>query len=119
RQALRDDQGRQNRIETVGEDLLVIAASTLNAERQEHAAGHPQVWDLAEEAFREAKHRIKRSIRGLIRNRDRLVTAVGKRALSGEYPSLSWGIIPRGLQDYVRQRESAPSAGKESERKAI
>ena len=119
RQALRDDQGRQNRIETVGEDLLVIAASTLNAERQEQTARYSQVWDLAEEVFREAKQRIKLSIRGLIRNRDGLVTVVGKRALSGEYPSLSWGIIQRGLQDYLPQRESAPSTGKESERKAI
>jgi len=103
----------------VGEDLLVIAASTLNAERQEQTARYSQVWDLAEEVFREAKQRIKLSIRGLIRNRDGLVTVVGKRALSGEYPSLSWGIIQRGLQDYLPQRESAPSTGKESERKAI
>lgn len=119
RQTLQDDQGRQNRIEIVGEDLLVIAATALYAERQEQTAGHPEVWDLAEEVFREAKPHIEQNIRELIRNRDELVTAVGKRALSGTYPSLSDGIIRRSLHDYLFRQESAPSTGKESERKAI
>ena len=111
RQALQDDQGRQNRIEIIGEDLLVIAAITLYAERQEQIAGHPEIWDLAEEVFREGKKNIDQNIRELICNRDELVTAVGKRALSGTYPSLSDGIIRRGLQDYLFRHES--------ERKAI
>jgi hypothetical protein len=119
RQALRDDQGRQNRIEAIGEDLLVIAATALYAERQEQAAGHPEVWDLAEEVFREAKQRIDQNIRELIRNQDDRVTAVGKRALSGKYPSLSGGVIQRGLQDYLIQQETALNPGEESERKAV
>ena len=111
RQALQDDQGRQNRIEIVGEDLLAIAATALYAERQERIAGHPEVWDLAEEVFREGKQRVGQHIRELIRNRDALPTAVGKRALRGTYPSLSDGIIRRGLHDYLSRRKS--------ERKAI
>ncbi|MDN5942725.1 MAG: hypothetical protein L0H94_12645, partial [Nitrospira sp.] len=119
RQTLRDDQGRQNRIEVIGEDLLVIATTALYAERQERTAGRPEVWDLAEEVFRETAPRIEQNLRALIRNRDELVTAVGRRALSGTYPSLSGGIIRRGLQDYLFRRESPLNAGKESERKAI
>ncbi len=111
RQALQDDQGRQNRIEIVGEDLLAIAATALYAERQERTAGHPGVWDLAEEVFREGRQRVGQHIRELIRNRDALPTAVGKRALCGTYPSLSDGIIRRGLHDYLSRRKS--------ERKAI
>jgi hypothetical protein len=118
RQALRDDQGRQNRIEAAGEDLLTIAATTLSAERQERTAGHPEVWDLAEEIFREATQRIEHTIRALIRNRDAEMTVVGKRALNGTYPSLSDGIIRRGLQDYLRQQETALSTEKESGRNA-
>jgi alkylation response protein AidB-like acyl-CoA dehydrogenase len=119
RQALQDDQGRQNRIEIVGEDLLVIAVTALYAERLERTAGHPEVWDLAEDVFRKARQRIKQNIRELISNRDEPVTVVGKKALSGTYPSLSSGIIRRGLQDYLSRQESALSTGKERERKAI
>ncbi|MGA6826133.1 acyl-CoA dehydrogenase family protein [Nitrospira sp. NS4] len=119
RHALQDDQGRQNRIEIAGEDLLVIAATALYAERQERIDGNLEGWDLADEVFREATQRIDHNIRGLIRNHDKPVTDVGKRALSGTYPSLSHGIIPRGLQDYLGRRESAIRTGKESQRKAI
>ena len=107
RLALRDDQGRQNRIEVVGEDLLTIVATTLYAERQEQTAGHPEGWDLAEEVFREATQRIEHNIRELIFNRDEPVTVVGKRALSGTYPSLSDGIIRRGLHDYLHREKTA------------
>lgn len=110
RQALRDDQGRQNRIEMIGEDLLVIAATALYAEAQERIGGHPEVWDLAEESFRETKQRVEQHLKELIRNQDTAVTAVGGKALSGAYPSLSGGIIRRNLQDYSRQ-ESALKAG--------
>jgi Acyl-CoA dehydrogenase, C-terminal domain len=119
RQALQDDQGRQNRIEIVGEDLFVIAATALYAERHERTAGYPEVWDLAEDVFREARGRIEQNIRELIRNRDELMTLVGKKALNGTYPSLSDGIIRRGLEDYLYKQECALSTGKESERKAI
>jgi hypothetical protein len=110
RQALRDDQGRQNRIEAVGEDLLAIAATALYAESQERTAGHAELWDLADELFRNARQRIDENIRGLIHNRDRLVTVIGKHAFSGKYPSLSGGIIRRGLHDYLPKQKSPPSA---------
>ena len=119
REALRDDQGRQNRIELVGEDLLVIAATTLYAQRQEQTAGHAEVWDLAEEVFREAEHRIKHNVRGLVRNCDESATYVGREALRGAFPSLSVGIIRRGLQDYVTEHKNALETERESPRKAI
>ena len=40
REGLRDDQGRQNRIELAGEHLLTIAATAWYAEKQERTAGH-------------------------------------------------------------------------------
>jgi hypothetical protein len=113
RAALRDDQGRQNRIEMIGEDLLVVAATALYAEAQERTAGHPEVWDLAEESFREATQRVEQNMRELIRNRDMGMTDVGRKTLSGTYPSLSGGIIGRNLQDYSRQ-EGALKAREES-----
>ncbi|MEK6784618.1 MAG: acyl-CoA dehydrogenase family protein [Nitrospirota bacterium] len=113
RQALRDDQGRQNRIEMVGEDLLVIAATALYAEAQERTAGRSEVWDLTEEIFLEAQLRVEHNIRELIRNQDGGVAAIGGRALSGGYPSLSRGIIRRNLQDYSR-RESRLNVGEEN-----
>ena len=69
--------------------------------------------DLAEEVFREASQRIDRNIRELTYNRDALVTVVGKQALTGTYPSLSEGIIQRGLQDYLPKQEHAISTAKE------
>ncbi len=107
RQALRDDQGRQNRIEMIGEDLLVIATTALYAEAQERTAAHREVWELAEECFREAKQHVEQNIQELIRNQDTVIAAVGARALSGRYSSLTSGIIRRDLQDYSRQK-SAP-----------
>ena len=118
RQALQDDQGRQNRIETVGEDLLVTAATALYAEAHEKTAGHPEVWDLAEESFRAAKQRIEQNLRELIRNQDIAMTDVGAKALSGTYPLLTDGIIRRNLQDYSRQRNT-PEAGEENMRQVV
>lgn len=99
-QALRDDQGRQNRIEMIGEDLLVIATTALAAEAQDRTGAHPEVWELVEECFREARQRVEQDIKGLIRNQDLVAAAVGQKALSGRYPSLISGIIRRDLQDY-------------------
>ncbi|MEK7336777.1 MAG: hypothetical protein AAB111_04820, partial [Nitrospirota bacterium] len=100
RQALRDDQGRQNRIESIGEDLLLIATATLSAEAHERTTGHVDTWDLADEVVRQAKVRVKQHIRTLISNRDRWLTGIGKKALGGTYPALSEGIIKRSLHDY-------------------
>ena len=110
RAELRDDQGRQNRIEAVGEDLLTIAATALYAESQERTAGNRVAWDLADEFFRTAKQRINTAIRELISNDDQPITAIGQRALRGEYPALSQGIIRRTLKDYVFSRNKTPSS---------
>jgi alkylation response protein AidB-like acyl-CoA dehydrogenase len=118
REALRDDQGRQNRIEMIGEDLLIITATVLYAEAQERTAGHPEVWGLAEESFREAKQRVEHNIRELIRNQDAIVAAVGEKALSDRYPSLISGIIQRDLEDYLRN-EPALKIEEENIRKVI
>src|SRR3989475_3710991 len=101
REALRDDQGRQNRIEEIGEDILTIAATALHAEALRRAQGNGHVWDLADEFFREAVTRIDANIAGLIRNDDHQPAAVGQRALRSQYPSLSGGIIQRSLDDYI------------------
>ena len=100
RQALRDDQGRQNRIESIGEDLLLITTTTLSAEAQERTTGHMETWDLADEVVRQAKMRVEQHIRTLISNRDMWLTGIGKKALGGTYPALSGGIIRRSLHDY-------------------
>ncbi|MEK9141612.1 MAG: acyl-CoA dehydrogenase family protein [Nitrospirota bacterium] len=119
REALRDDQGRQNRIESLGEDLFLIAGTALYAERLERTTGHVEAWDLAEEVFREAKSRIDHNIRALIYNCDALPTAVGTEALSGTYPLLSNGIIRRGLHDYRLPKKPAIGVRKEREQPAI
>ncbi|HEU4503458.1 MAG TPA: acyl-CoA dehydrogenase family protein [Nitrospira sp.] len=107
RQAFRDDQGRQNRIESVGEDLLLIAVTSLYVEEQERKGRQAELWDLAQEVFREAKSRIQQQIRELFVNHDTRMTIVGTKALSGTYPSLSRGIIARNLEDY-RVRDDTP-----------
>jgi len=104
REALRDDQGRQNRIEEIGEDILTIAATALHAEALRRAQGNGHVWDLADEFFREAVTRIDANIAGLIRNDDHQPAAVGQRALRSQYPSLSGGIIQRSLDDYILKK---------------
>ncbi len=109
REALRDDQGRQNRIEAVGEDILTIAATALYAESQHRTTGDATVWDLADEFFRDARQRIDRAIREIIRNEDARSTAVGRRALRGDYPWLSRGVIQRGLKDYVLKEKDPTS----------
>jgi len=101
REGLRDDQGRQNRIEAVGEDILIIASTALWAESQYRRVGDPRVWDLAHEAFRSARKRIDRMIPEIIHNDDAVTASVGTRAFLGQYPFLNHGIIQRGLTDYL------------------
>ncbi len=101
REGLRDDQGRQNRIEMVGEDLLTVAATALHAEALERVHGHGEAWDLADEFSRHATQRIQANIAQIVRNDDPIPTAVGRRALRGDYAPLTRGTIQRGLKDYV------------------
>ena len=99
RRAFQDDQGRQNRIEAVGEDLLVITVTSLHAEARERATGQA-VWGLADEVLGEAGARVKRHLRELLFNDDKRASAVGTMALTGSYRSLSTGVIERNLEDY-------------------
>ena len=102
REALRDDQGRQNRIEEIGEDILTIAATALEAESRERTCEDLSAWDLADEFFTEAVGRIDANLAGLIRNDDQHSAGIGGRALRQEYASLSDGVIRRALKDYQR-----------------
>jgi hypothetical protein len=99
---LRDDQGRQTRIETVGEDLLTLATGALWASSQEHAHADEHVWQLVEHFVAGARLRIDRAINELRgRNEDQSDTTIGQHAVEGNYARLSRGIIPRGLRDYL------------------
>jgi alkylation response protein AidB-like acyl-CoA dehydrogenase len=104
REALRDDQGRQNRIEAIGADLLTIAATALYADSKERAPGETAGWELAEEFFRRAKDRIASNTAALIHNDDAALTALGKRASMGKYSFFNAGVILRALKDYVRSK---------------
>jgi hypothetical protein len=100
REALRDDQGRQNRIEAAGELLLTIAATAWYAEKQERTLGSPEAWELANEIFRNARVHFETTAREIIRNHDDGSINIGTRALGNSYPFLSNGIIARSLSDY-------------------
>jgi hypothetical protein len=104
RQSLRDDQGRQNRVEMVGEELLVIAAATLRAWREARESGRTDVWELVERITASASERISRAIRELIRNRDEDVAETGRHALAGRYNLLTDGIVQRRLNDYLPKK---------------
>ena len=99
---LRDDQGRQTRIETAGEDLLTLATGALWASSQEHANADEHVWELVEHFAAGARLRIDRAIDELRgRNKDQVTARIGQLAVEGNYARLSRGIIPRGLRDYL------------------
>jgi len=119
RQSLRDDQGRQNRMESVGEDLLLIAVTSLHAEEHERTVGQTEIWDLAEEVCAEARSRVTKQTRELIINNDTSPTIVGTKALRGSYPLLSQGIIERTLEDYRVHGENIPSRLHEKHEPAI
>ena len=96
REAMRDDQGRQNRIDIVGEELFTIVATTLHAQslNQEYA------WQLADEQLRVSKKLICTTLKELLINDDHEREAIGIRAINGDYNELNRGIIQRGLDDY-------------------
>lgn len=115
REHLRDDQGRQNRIEQIGEDLLVIAATALAAERLERTSGKTEAWELADEVVHQAQSRVDLNLQELLSNRDISVATLGRHALDVRYGWLSNGIIERGLNEYVTEVEATPRASKPSE----
>lgn len=100
REALRDDQGRQNRIEQIGEDLLLMAATALAAERAERIGKQVRAWELSDEVARQARARIEPQLRELGRNHDRIAAALGQLAVAGHYSWLATGSIERGLNGY-------------------
>jgi alkylation response protein AidB-like acyl-CoA dehydrogenase len=109
---LRDDQGRQARIETIGEDLLTIATVALEASSLARVNADEQVWDLVDHVVVDAKVRIDRAIRELRgHNGDDVPTTIGQHTVGGSYVWLSHGIIPRGLRDYLHAgvgKQSSP-----------
>ena len=100
-QALRDDQGRQTRIETIAEDLFTLATVAVKAAPSAWA-DDTQTWELVDHLATEAERRIDSMI-GEIRghNQDQVVAAIGQRAAGGTFGWLSNGIIPRNLRDYL------------------
>ncbi len=108
---LRDDQGRQARIETIGEELLTVAASVLWAASFVRTEGDARVWGLVDQVVRDARLRVEPMIDELGgSNDDHLVAAIGQQASEGGYPWLSHGIISRRLCDYLpaSSAESSP-----------
>lgn len=101
RQAMQQDQGRQSRIECLGEALFAMAAAVLHAQN----INEPYAWDLADEFFRTEKGRIKHLLRGLLVNDDRQRERLGRQAVQGEFGALNRGIVNRTLADY---RASVP-----------
>lgn len=99
---LRDDQGRQARIETIGEDLFTIATVALEASSLARVNADEQVWDLVDHFVADAQVRIDRAISELRgHNGDDVPTTIGQHTVEGTYAWLSHGIIPRGLRDYL------------------
>jgi len=96
RESMRDDQGRQNRIEQVGEELFTIAMATLHAE----TINRPYARELSNEFYRASRKRIKHLLKELICNDDETRARIGQKGIKGEYYDLNSGIIQRGLDDY-------------------
>jgi len=98
RQYMQQDQGRQNRIEMVGESLFAMAACALYAQKLKTPTG----WLLTDEYFRAEKVRLKRLLREMLSNDDRQRESVGKQALNDGFDELNRGVVKRGLNDYPK-----------------
>lgn len=109
---LRDDQGRQARIETIGEDLLTIATAALEASSPARVNSGEPVWDLVDHFVADAQVRIDRAISELRgHNGDDIPATIGQHTVVGKYAGLSHGIIPRGLRAYLHTavgKQSSP-----------
>jgi acyl-CoA dehydrogenase-like protein len=100
---LRDDQGRQTRMELIGEHLLTIATVALEAASPASAKSGEQVWELVDHVVAGAKVQVDRAIAELRgRNQDHMIASIGRESVEGTYGWLSQGIIPRSLRDYLQ-----------------
>jgi len=98
RESMRDDQGRQNRIEQIGEELFTIAMVTLHAD----SINRPYAHELCDEFVRGSRQRIRYLLKALLYNDDAARAKIGKKGIEGNYHNLSGGIIKRGLDDYPK-----------------
>jgi len=97
REEMRDDQGRQDRIDIVGEELFTIIATSLYAQN----INRDYALQISNEIFRSSKQLIQQTLRELIFNDDEKIQAFGRKALNGDFNALNKGIIQRGLDDYI------------------
>lgn len=97
RQGMQQDQGRQNRIEQIGETLFALTAVALHAQ----AVNEEYAWDLVHEFFRVEKVRVKKLLWELLSNDDRQRERLGRQAVEGDFDDLSRGVIFRGLSEYL------------------
>lgn len=99
---LRDDQGRQTRMELIGEQLLTIATVALAAASPAYAKSREHIWGLVDRIAAGAKVQVDRAIAELRgHNEDHMIASVGRQGAEGAYGWLSEGIIQRGLHDYL------------------
>jgi len=99
---LRDDQGRQTRMEQIAEHLLIIATVALEAASPAYAKSGARIWELVDRLAAEAKGQVDLAIAELRgRNRDHTIASIGRQGIEGSYGWLSQGIIQRRLRDYL------------------
>jgi alkylation response protein AidB-like acyl-CoA dehydrogenase len=104
---LKDDQGRQTRIEMIGEILFTISTTALGAASRQGPEGDERIWALVDEVAAAGKVQIDRAIHELRgRNHDHVVASIGLQGVEGGYGWLSKGSISRGLRDYLHTRVS-------------
>lgn len=106
REAMRDDQGKHNRIAEILQSLFSITATTLYADYISSDRGKKNAWDLANYCFHDIEKKCFTGspplIRGIVMNHDDVLLAkIGKNALDGKYHWLNDGIIQRALKDYT------------------
>ncbi len=96
REEMRDDQGRQDCIAMIGEELFAITTCALYAQQ----LNRDDAWQLANEFYRSSRMRIRKLLWQLLHNDDRHSEAIGKHAITNQYSELNQGIIQRDLEDY-------------------
>src|SRR5262245_3537738 len=83
---LRDDQGRQTRMELIGEQLLTIATVALAAASPVHAKSGEHIWGLVDRYAAGAKVQVDRAIAELRgHNEDDMIASVGRQGTEGAY----------------------------------